>query len=353
MGERRRAQRERTRSSRAEARARERLPGGADGRIRARSLAAVAVSVLALAALWAAPLLAHAQDGDADGASMGWFTDAQAERGREAYLEHCARCHSRDLQARSTYISLYRYPALKGTYFMDRWEGESVRTLYQVVRHTMPLDDPGSLGEETYADIVAYILQENDFPSGERELPPEREDVDRLGALVMEPAAMVQRPAPQDPPDVELEGEGEAPEPEAPPTEEAEEPEGEPPEGPGEDGPWFTEEQALRGDEQFVEHCARCHGRSLQGVGVAPSLAGGNFMARWEGEPVSELFRIASTLMPLDGQGELDPQTYADLVAYILWSNGFAAGGTELPPDFQRLQEFVIRSELAEVPEVP
>ena len=328
-------------------------PAARRGRLR---VAVAGVVVLLAMLLLVPPLLVRAQEaGDegASGAPAGWFTDAQAERGRGSYLEHCAECHSRDLQARSTYISLYQYPALTGSWFMDRWEGESVRTLFQVVRHTMPLDDPGSLDQQEYADIVAYILQANDFPAGDTELPPERENPDRLGGFVMESGAKVARAQPQDPAPVDLEEAARMPAQEGEPTEEAQDPAEDGPPAVGDDGPWYTEAQAMRGDESFVQHCARCHGRALQGVGVAPSLAGGNFIARWEGETVAELFRIASTLMPLDGPAELDQQTYADLVAYILFSNNFEAGDVELPPDFQRLEDFVIRSELADVPDVP
>ena len=35
----------------------------------------------------------------------------------------------------------------------------------------MPDDNPGGLPAQTYADIVAYMLELNDFPAGESELP--------------------------------------------------------------------------------------------------------------------------------------------------------------------------------------
>lgn len=35
----------------------------------------------------------------------------------------------------------------------------------------MPDDNPGGLPEQTYADIVAYLLSLNDFPAGDSELP--------------------------------------------------------------------------------------------------------------------------------------------------------------------------------------
>jgi len=41
----------------------------------------------------------------------------------------------------------------------------------------MPEDNPGELSEQTYADVLAYLFQANEFPAGNEELPP---DVDAL-----------------------------------------------------------------------------------------------------------------------------------------------------------------------------
>ena len=35
---------------------------------------------------------------------------------------------------------------------------------------TMPQSNPGSLGNPTYVGILAYILDENDYPRGEQAL---------------------------------------------------------------------------------------------------------------------------------------------------------------------------------------
>jgi hypothetical protein len=41
----------------------------------------------------------------------------------------------------------------------------------------MPPDNPGSLNDSTFADILAFILRGNGFPPGPQELPS---DVDAL-----------------------------------------------------------------------------------------------------------------------------------------------------------------------------
>lgn len=404
------------------------------------------IAILAVAASLLL-FLALAQSEDASGAEgEGWFTEEQADRGSEAYADHCARCHAPDLRARATYISLYGYPALTGTFFMDRWQQQSVATLFEVIHQTMPLDAPNSLDADTYADITAHILRTNGFPAGGEELPTMRGDASRLEGLIIEPLAAAQDAAPQEPDVIELrpkqeDGDDAAAEPEkegaaaegetlyadhcaqchgaeggggaGPPlagndflqdaqavvqqilhggggmpafqdtlsSEQiaavashvrtswgndfgdvgvnvvaAEAPDGAEDaaaEVEEEPAPWYTEEQADRARTVFIDNCARCHGRALQGTGAAPSLAGGNFIARWQEKPLADLYFIASALMPLDDPGALDAETYADLLAYVLQQNGFEAGDDELPADAEALERYVIRSELAEVPDVP
>jgi mono/diheme cytochrome c family protein len=310
-------------------------------------------TALALLGLLATVLLAasaNAQDalgGEADrgpAVSSGgtWYTFEQARRGQGAYVEHCASCHSPDLRARSTYISLYANPALKGAFFWDRWDGQSVHTLLLVIAETMPLDAPGSLDGDTYADIVAFILEQNGFDPGERELPPAAQDPGRLAGMVLErgiarSVARAQEVGPArrgSPPDDEP----------PPPFVPAVEPTaGEEAEAPDEEqAGWFLDVQVERATTVYAERCVRCHGSALQGIGVAPSLAGENFFERWDGERVSDLYWVVRHLMPLDEQGTLLPETAADLVAFILARNGFEPGGRLLPPDEATLANYVI-----------
>jgi hypothetical protein len=53
---------------------------------------------------------------------------------------------------------------------MTSWNGKSVKDLFDTVKRSMPKDKPGSLGTGGYVDVVAYLLQANNFPSGTREL---------------------------------------------------------------------------------------------------------------------------------------------------------------------------------------
>ncbi len=92
----------------------------------------------------------------------GVYSAAQAARGQSAYTSRCASCHFDDLSA-------YR-GTLHGIAFFENFEGDPLGSLFQVTKQTMPRDDPGSLDDQTYLDIIAYILQVNSYPSGSAEL---------------------------------------------------------------------------------------------------------------------------------------------------------------------------------------
>src|SRR5579862_5913806 len=91
------------------------------------------------------------------------FTAAQAERGREAYAANCSSCHAKDLAGQAG-------PPLKGDLFMDNWREDRVKPFFMYIRTRMPQRAAGSLSEQTYLDIVAFILSENMLPAGPNEL---------------------------------------------------------------------------------------------------------------------------------------------------------------------------------------
>jgi mono/diheme cytochrome c family protein len=97
----------------------------------------------------------------------GVFTDAQAQRGRGFYAEHCAGCHGANLEGAEN-------RPLRGDRFWATWQDTSVDRLLRHVSLNMPHSEDGSLrgtlGTAVYADIVAHILKTNEFPAGAREL---------------------------------------------------------------------------------------------------------------------------------------------------------------------------------------
>ena len=88
------------------------------------------------------------------------YTAAQAAAGRTAFNADCAVCHG------NTLTNGTMAPPLAGESFHAAWSGRSVRALFDVAK-TMPPANPGSLPDETYRNILAYILQVNGYAAGE------------------------------------------------------------------------------------------------------------------------------------------------------------------------------------------
>jgi mono/diheme cytochrome c family protein len=98
--------------------------------------------------------------------------------------------------------------------------------------------------------------------------------------------------------------------------------------------PLYAAAQAERGQAAYRQSCQDCHGSSLDnGEFGGPPLKGGYFRTRWGQGNVAALYGYVSLAMPPDRPGQLSPQTYADLVAFLLSGNGYPAGEKELPTD--------------------
>ena len=95
----------------------------------------------------------------------------------------------------------------------------------------------------------------------------------------------------------------------------------------------FTEAQATRGKALYAENCASCHGGELTGGEMAPPLAGGEFMAGWDGLTIGDLFERIRISMPQNAPGSLSGQQNADILAFMFCANKFPAGETELPKE--------------------
>jgi len=128
---------------------------------------AVAAGSLVLTATFS--MAARGQEAAASGKTV-WdkvYTAEQATRGKEAYMAECSACHSEDLGG-GGYA-----PALKGDDFAFAWNDKTVGDFFDRIRRLMPPDNPGSLPADRYRDIIAFVLQENKYPEGDRELSAE------------------------------------------------------------------------------------------------------------------------------------------------------------------------------------
>ncbi|MBT3396164.1 MAG: hypothetical protein HN423_03160 [Alphaproteobacteria bacterium] len=100
----------------------------------------------------------------------------------------------------------------------------------------------------------------------------------------------------------------------------------------------YTEAQALRGLELFNYNCVHCHGPEMDGDGFfIPAIGGLDFRNYWKGRTAQDIFQFVDEFMPFDQPGELDAQTYVDVIAYIMQFSGYPAGEIELPLDREGL----------------
>ena len=93
------------------------------------------------------------------------YTAEQADGGLAAYQQQCASCHGENLDDGPF------APPLRGIAFRAKWYSRSVEALFTETVDTMPQDRPDSLGDETYTDLIAFLLQENGIEAGPDPLP--------------------------------------------------------------------------------------------------------------------------------------------------------------------------------------
>lgn len=86
----------------------------------------------------------------------GVYTAAQADRGKAVFESKCTTCHE---SSRFT-----------GDAFFDAFNNKPMKDIWDIASGTMPEDNPGSLKQQEYADILAYFLKLNEFKSGDAEL---------------------------------------------------------------------------------------------------------------------------------------------------------------------------------------
>jgi mono/diheme cytochrome c family protein len=94
----------------------------------------------------------------------GVYTEVQAARGAAGFAQNCAICHGASLGG------VGEAPALVGAQFVSDFNGLTVGDLFERMRTTMPLNNPGVLSRDQYSDILAFMLKSNGYPAGEREL---------------------------------------------------------------------------------------------------------------------------------------------------------------------------------------
>lgn len=100
----------------------------------------------------AQPLAAGATKSTVDGV----YTRAQAKEGADVYAGMCQSCHT---AASHT-----------GPPFRNNWVGRPLSDLFTYMVNQMPKTEPGSLTDEQYTVVLAYMLRMNGMPAGRDKL---------------------------------------------------------------------------------------------------------------------------------------------------------------------------------------
>jgi mono/diheme cytochrome c family protein len=221
------------------------------------------------------------------------YTAAQAGQGATLYATQCAACHGAELEGIAG-------PALTGPAFhqMAAVQHLTPKSLLDVISTTMPMTAPGKLTADQYASLVAFLLQRNNYPAGDKPLAKDNPDLASLdlgggstpGSAQAAPARLASQGI-------------------------------------------YTAQQLADGKAAYNNNCIQCHGGELEGVEDAPPLSGKPFITKWGGLPVGAVHAYIDKNMPPGNGGALGPNQEAGVVAYILSKNGFPPGPTALPSD--------------------
>jgi polar amino acid transport system substrate-binding protein len=111
----------------------------------------------------------------------GVYDPKQAARGAELYTRACASCHGQDLEG------IEQAPPLAGGTFAQRWDGSSLKKLFDRMED-MPPDDPNKrLSDQQNADVLAFLLSANKIPAGAAALAADRNGLAQITFLATKP----------------------------------------------------------------------------------------------------------------------------------------------------------------------
>jgi S-disulfanyl-L-cysteine oxidoreductase SoxD len=111
----------------------------------------------------------------------GVYSPEQAARGQVLYSNMCASCHGLALNGGES------APPLSGGEFLSNWNGLTVGDLFERIRVSMPADNPGHITRQQNADVIAHILNVNQFPPGKTELDTRTEVLKQIAVEMAKP----------------------------------------------------------------------------------------------------------------------------------------------------------------------
>ena len=121
---------------------------------------------------------------DSVSTQTGVYTEEQAKRGKDVYLNLCKSCHN---------------PST-GDAFSERWAGKTLFDLFTYIYEMMPDNNPRSVDEASNADIIGYLMQATGMPVGTRDVPIAADSLKAIRIEVKKdkpPASVAPRAAPR------------------------------------------------------------------------------------------------------------------------------------------------------------
>jgi len=97
------------------------------------------------------------------------YTKAQADGAKAQFEKMCAECHAFTVAAKKK----PKDKPLGDDPFFDGWSGRPLSELINLIVLTMPNDGSAAVNEKEATDLVAYMLQQNGFPAGDKPLTKE------------------------------------------------------------------------------------------------------------------------------------------------------------------------------------
>jgi cytochrome c len=95
--------------------------------------------------------------------SAGVYSVTQAAGGAKLFAAQCSTCHGANLEGGVG-------PQLAGSDFIAKWTGQTAFDVHDIVANEMPQTAPGTLTPDQALALVAYILQQNNYPAGDAPL---------------------------------------------------------------------------------------------------------------------------------------------------------------------------------------
>jgi len=130
------------------------------------------VALAASGLVWTVAMATTAAQAPSKTVNDGVYSSGQASRGQALFVSSCTTCHDTD--------------RFTGKEFVSVWSGKSLSELFKALQ-TMPEDNPGSLNAQQYADVMAYFLRLNKFPTGSEELKGEPDVLAKIGVEALKP----------------------------------------------------------------------------------------------------------------------------------------------------------------------